>query len=142
MTNNFLICETKIEAAKKVASGLEGLGFTCDIVSNGKEAQLKLYKQKYRVIILDISIKNHSSIEVLRYIKVNCPQTKIVLISDTKMVLDEIGLSEEELGRLHITSIVRPYNETSVLNTLNQKLKMSSWVSIFDFRCNISGTQG
>lgn len=127
MNNSFLICDTKIDVARNVAAGLEALGFQCDCVQTGKEAQLKLYKKQYRIVILDINIQNHSSVEVLRYLKANYPQTKIVILTESKSLLTEIGLSSEDLSQLYITSIVRPYNETLILNNLNQKLKMSSW---------------
>lgn len=45
--------------------------YQVEVVSNGKDAQLALYNDKYFAVILNLETKNHSGFQVLKFIKTN-----------------------------------------------------------------------
>ena len=54
--------------AEKLRKFLQDNSYEVDLVHNGRSAQLNLYNNKYFAIILNLSIKNHSGLQVLTYI--------------------------------------------------------------------------
>ncbi len=56
-------------------------------VSNGKDAQLALYNDKYFAVVMNYSVKNHNGAQVLKFIRTNHPSQKVVLMFDSEEVM-------------------------------------------------------
>ncbi len=80
MEQKILLATQDFEWAQDVKSKLEPKNIVCEMVSQGKESQLLLYRQKFNMIFLNPDITNHSGVEVLKFIKLNQPSLKVALL--------------------------------------------------------------
>jgi len=105
--------------------------FKTDDAYNGKDAQLLIYKNKYQVVILDLDIQNHSSFEVLRYIKLNSPDIKIIVTVKDALRITEIGITEFELKKLGASELLtKPFLPEFLLKTIENNYQIESWRDI------------
>lgn len=87
-------------------------------VANGKDAQLALYNDKYFAIILNYSTENHSALQVLKFIKTNYTNQRVLLVVNSKEIVESEGLLGDKLTKLGVMEIaVRPF-ETVYLKEL------------------------
>ena len=102
MALSVLICEPQEVWAEEMKSFLVTNGFNTDCVHSGRDCQLNVYKNKYLAVILDLDTKNHSALEVLKYLRLNSPSIKVILTVQSKKRLEETGLNSEELTKLGV----------------------------------------
>ncbi len=76
-------------------------------VSNGKEAQLSLFNDKYFGVVLNIDVQNHSGKQVLKFIRSNHPSLKVVLTMNVDHI-ESGDLDEEFLEKMGATEVLRP----------------------------------
>ncbi len=97
---------------------LEDKMFEVETASKGKEAQLLLYSKKqsdaYFAAIIHNDLKDHSGVQVIRYIKKNYPNLFIIVLLDQE---DEI-INESYYIKLAIHSILRPPFDVKVIADL------------------------
>lgn len=126
MKTNLLVCDPSPQVDSELKTKLEQTNFVCEFAHNGKDAQLKLFHQKYPIVLLDINLKNHSGVEVLKYIKQKQPFAKIILVFENKQEMNSY-LGDYDLTAMSIFKICKPYNAESILAVINKNLKMSNW---------------
>lgn len=106
--------------------------YTVDIVSNGKEAQLALYNNKYFAVVLNIETKNHSGLQVLKFIKTNYASQRVVMIIE-KLVedtTDEEAMTPDRLTKLGATDVlVKPFELSTLLTTLEGHQSLGDMVA-------------
>ncbi|OUR96765.1 hypothetical protein A9Q84_10515 [Halobacteriovorax marinus] len=79
-------------------------------VNNGKDAQLALYNDKFFAVILNFDTKNHSGMQVLKFIRTNHPSQRVVMVLEGQEILDKGRTSEEKLKKMGATEIaVKPF---------------------------------
>lgn len=110
---------------------LSSFGFDCQLVRQGKECQLSVYKEKFSTVLLDPDLKNHSGIEVLKFLKLNHPAVKVILVyPDQKRSEDYRGL-QDNLSRIGvIKSFVRPINIKHMVDYLNELTPAQGWKQV------------
>jgi putative nucleotidyltransferase with HDIG domain len=87
-------------------------------VNNGKDAQLALYNDDFFAVILNFETKNHSGMQVLKFIRSNHPSQRVVMVLNSQDLLDSGKTSEEKLKKMGATEIaVKPF-EVSHLKDL------------------------
>lgn len=88
-----------------------------DVATNGRDAQLKCYKNKYHFIILDIRTENHSALAVLKYIKLTYPRINVILTISNKELLKTLDLTVEDLEKLGAShTLFKPYDAKTITN--------------------------
>ncbi|OFZ46462.1 MAG: hypothetical protein A2381_02010 [Bdellovibrionales bacterium RIFOXYB1_FULL_37_110] len=128
MALNILIIEPDNEWRDKVCSYLAGSSYATDCAFTGKMAQLKIYKTKFFAVIIDWETKDHSVIEVLKYINVNSPSSKVILTIKTPKVFDEIGIEKEMLTKIGVTDIItKPFTQDQLMRSIEGELQFSMW---------------
>jgi len=100
-------------------------GYLCAAAFNGDEALVKLLKQEFEVVLLDIRLPGMSGMEVLAEIRSNYPNTATIMItavSDTDTVVKAIGLGA-------LDYIVKPFDlnrvDASIRRVLDTKRRLS-----------------
>lgn len=89
-------------------------------VFNGRDAQLALYNEKFFAIIMNYSTENHSCMQVLKFIKTNYTNQRILMILNDKALIDSGDVSEEKLQKLGVANLaVKPFE----LNFLKELLE-------------------
>jgi HD-GYP domain-containing protein (c-di-GMP phosphodiesterase class II) len=104
----------------KTREFFKDLNYQVEVSLNGKDTQLKLYRDRYFALLMNYSIQDHSAKQVLHFVKKNYPQLKVILyIEDPKLAL-ESGDTDEELLKLGASEIMKMPFERS---ELHQKLE-------------------
>lgn len=83
--------------------------YQVDFANDGKTAQLNIYNNRYFVVIINFDVQNHSSIQVLKYIKLNYGSTKVIITLSNNSTLSSKGIAIDDLIRLGATDVfIRP----------------------------------
>jgi DNA-binding NtrC family response regulator len=88
--------ETWLSSAKKF---LIAQMYEVSVVSNGRDAQLALYNEKFFAVIMNYDIQNHSCTQVLKFIKSNYTSQRVIVIVDNKELVDNGVVTEEKLQK-------------------------------------------
>jgi len=126
-----LICEPDPIWAKKAADFLLEKGQKSEIVTTGKDCQLKIYKNKYSSVIIDIDTQDHPGLSVLKFIRLNYPGLKIILTFKGQERFKEINLSKEDLKKLGINNyLVKPYNLEKLVSAIEGENPFDAWKKV------------
>lgn len=88
------------------------------IVGNGRDAQLALYNDKFFSVLMNYDIQNHSCTQVLKFIKANYTNQRVIVILNDKSLVDNGVVSEEKFQKLGVAEIaIKPF-EISYLKDL------------------------
>ncbi|MFP5490899.1 MAG: HD domain-containing phosphohydrolase [Bacteriovoracia bacterium] len=125
-----LICESDSLTIQRLQTSL-GDKVKWDFANTGKEAQVKIYRQKYSLIFLDLDLQNHSAVEVFRYIKTTHPGLRVVLIGRSHEQLDEFGFTKKEMQKLGvIKTMLKPFATKQVSALVEELQQQSSWRNV------------
>lgn len=79
-------------------------------VSNGRDAQLALYNDKFFAVLMNYEVQNHSCSQVLKFIKTNYTNQRVIIIVNKKEMVDSGVVSEEKLLKMGVTEVaVKPF---------------------------------
>ena len=88
-------------------------------VSNGRDAQLSIYNDKFFSIIMNFDIQNHSCTEVLKFIKSSYTNQRVIVIVNNKELIETDVVNEERMQKLGVTEIaVKPFEIPYLKNLL------------------------
>jgi putative nucleotidyltransferase with HDIG domain len=79
-------------------------------VINGRDAQLALYNDKFFAVVLNFETENHSCSQVLKFIKTNYTNQRVLIVVNDQAMVDSDLVTEEKLikqGALEM--VVRPF---------------------------------
>jgi len=105
---NVLVVEDDVNFQKTEKRIIEELGHTCTFVSTGKEALNHLSKNKYDLVLLDITLPDMTGVEVIEKIRKKKKTLPIVVVTSHAHKKD-IDLFEE-LGATHV--LTKPLSRT------------------------------
>jgi putative nucleotidyltransferase with HDIG domain len=99
--------ETWLAGAKKFF--LEQL-YEVTAVINGRDAQLALYNDKFFAVVMNFETENHSCSQVLKFIKTNYTNQRVIIVVNNQEMVDNDLASEERLIKMGALEIlVRPF---------------------------------
>ncbi len=79
-------------------------------VFNGRDAQLAMYNDKYFAVIMNYSTENHSCMQVLKFIKTNYTNQRVLIVMNDRSPLDNNHTSEEKLQKLGVAELaIKPF---------------------------------
>lgn len=88
-------------------------------VINGKEAQMAIYNTQFFATILNFSTTNHSAMQVLKFIKTNAKDQRVIMIINDKKLMEDELMTEEKLLKLGASEIaIRPFELTHIKELL------------------------
>jgi len=95
------------------------LSYEVDVAINGKEVQLALYNNKYFAIVLNYDIQNHSCLQVLKFIKSNSTNQRVILVVDNREIMESGEVTLEKMSKFGVAEIaVRPFELSHVKELL------------------------
>jgi response regulator RpfG family c-di-GMP phosphodiesterase len=104
-----------------------------EVSGNGKECQLKAYRKKYECLILDIDTANNSGAEVLKFIRLNHPDVRVILTVSGQERLTELKLAKEDYPKLGIAKLlVKPYTFETIVEAIDEQNYHASWKKIIE----------
>jgi DNA-binding NtrC family response regulator len=99
-------------------------------VFNGKEAQLAIYNEKFFAIILNYATENHSCMQVLKFIKSNSTNQRVIVLGNDQKILDEQEVTEEKLQKIGVSNLcVKPFEMSLLKEVLEGHLSLSDLMS-------------
>ena len=112
--------------------------YKVDIANNGKEAQLKIFNEQYFAVILNLDVKEHSGIQVMKFIKSNHP-AQTVLLTMLEDWVQEGTLTEKDLRRLGITDyLVHPFELKDLKDLVEGQQSVGQMISILQKKDGVS----
>ena len=87
MALKILICDPDADWLASAREFFMESGYEVSAVSNGKDAQIALYNDKFFAVLLSRETQNHTGVQVLRFIKSNCTNQRVLFI---------VGLHEKD----------------------------------------------
>jgi len=110
--------------------------YEVNAVTNGREAQLALYNDKYFAVIMNFDTSNHSAAQVLKFIKTNYPSQRVIIIARKELV-DEGEVSEEKMQKMGVAELAILPFELSLLKEL-----LEGHQSLGDLMANVPKKEG
>ncbi len=87
-------------------------------VSNGRDAQLQLYNDKFFAVFLNYDVTNHSGAQVLKFIKTNHSGLKVILVLKDDKRHESGEITQDNLQKLGAQElIIKPF-ELSVMKEI------------------------
>ncbi len=97
---------------------LEELGYQCVAVSTGQEALALLAQQGVDLVLLDVRMPGMSGLDVLRRLRVEHPQTRVVML--TALANADLGAQALRLGAADY--MTKPYSLEDLISRLQRAL--------------------
>jgi putative nucleotidyltransferase with HDIG domain len=99
--------ESWLSSAKKY---FLGQSYEVTSVVNGRDAQLALYNDKFFAVILNFETQNHSCSQVLKFIKTNYTNQRVIIVVNDQAMVDSDMVSEEKVIKMGaLEMLVRPF---------------------------------
>jgi putative nucleotidyltransferase with HDIG domain len=128
---SILIVEPDQKWCKELTTFFEHRPYEIHTAANGKDAQLLAYKHKFQIAIIDLDVKNHTAFELLRYLQINTPATKILLTLKNKKRLLDFDITESDLRRFGASEIfIKPISLPKLLKCIEVDSQFESWRDI------------
>lgn len=109
----------------------DALLYQTTMVNNGKDAQVALYNDKFFAVVMNVNVKNHPGIQVLKFIRANHPTQKVVMITEIEDGVDEEDqMTPEKLKKLGATeAICKPFEFDDLKGLLEGHQSIGDMVS-------------
>lgn len=129
MALNLLLINPEEEWLAKAKEFFTDAMYVVKTVSNGKDAQLALYNDKFFAVILNYSVKNHSGDQVLKFVRTNHPSQKVILIFDNQEMCPSEDAIEKykKLGASEVA--VKPFEISHIGDLLEGHQSLGDLVS-------------
>lgn len=125
---HILVCESDGVIATSYSAALKKERNKWDIVTNGKDAQAILFKTPYTTVFLDIDLKNHSGMEVLRYLKSSNKAIRVVIILANADRLNELGVTQKDIDKLGISeTLTKPVTTEDLVLFMEGRGRAKAW---------------
>lgn len=118
-SGRILIVDDEEDLRTLLAQVLENAGHQVQTVSNGKEAISRLGQEQFDLALLDIQMPTVNGIQVLKFIREHCPDTKAIMLTgyaDLKHAMEAKEFGAREF-------IGKPYKIEDIISTVERLLK-------------------
>ena len=120
-----LIIDDDPAVRSSLAFMLKRVGFEVDTAATPDEGLAKVRLAEPQLILMDmnfsLSTSGEEGIRLLRQVKVFCPETPVILIT----AWGSISLAVEGMRAGAFDFVAKPWNNTTLLNTINTALKLN-----------------
>jgi DNA-binding NtrC family response regulator len=100
--------------------GREGL--EVDTAATCREARTLLDRRPYGVVVTDLDLPDASGLEVVKWARENCPDTKIILISGSSTALEGLAALDQEAAK---AVVLKPFRFDELLALVRDALPKS-----------------
>ncbi len=109
----------------------ENLLYQATLVSNGKDAQVALYNEKFFAVVMNVKVERHSGLQVLKFIKSNYPSQNVIMVTEVNEDDDEEDqLTPDKLKKMGATeAIAKPFEFDDLKGLLEGHQSVGDMVS-------------
>ena len=86
-----LIVEDEQDLQNSIVDYLKVEGYLCEVASTYFQAEDKIISFNYDCIVLDITLPDGNGLDILEKVKINSPQTGIIIVSAKNSIQDKIS---------------------------------------------------
>ncbi len=98
--------------------------FKYEVETNGKSGQLRCFKEKWNVVVINVDVQNNNGFEVLKFVRTRKPDLRVVLVIDSKERMKELQIDDEVILNLGINDfIVKPVKDEDLIKSLAGSLQ-------------------
>ncbi len=129
LSDSVLICDIDVDLAQKLNKVFTNASYFVATAQTGKCAQVEISKKKFKIIIVDIDLKNTSSFDLLTFIRINSPASRVIFTYTDKLEAEDLGLLDEKMSsKLGICTMVKkPYSDDKILDVLRDDPAERKW---------------
>lgn len=110
MALKILICDPDAEWLARAREYFTTCGYVVSAVSNGKDAQLAIYNDKFFAVLLARETQSHSGIQVLKFIKSNSTNQRVIFIVGNRDRDEDSKSESEKFVKMGATEVLyRPF---------------------------------
>jgi|WetSurMetagenome_2_1015567.scaffolds.fasta_scaffold321672_2 DNA-binding NtrC family response regulator len=118
--HRILIADDEESYRDILSTQLSNAAYEVVVTANGEEAIERLGKDKIDLALLDIRMPKRDGMQVLEYIKNNCPGTKAIMLTGFADL--ELAMEAKELGAFDF--INKPFALDDLLATVKEALSL------------------
>lgn len=126
MALKVLIADKEKAWRETLTKEFSGNGFDVADYTSGKILQLKLSEEKIFSVVMNLDLEVYNGIQLLKYIRLSCPQTKVVVVSDGKNALLDFNLTDDVIRKMGaIGHVQKPTRAQQVLKLIDDYVDFS-----------------
>lgn len=126
-----MLCDDHDKSASEMTKFLEQNQFQVKRSATGKDCQLQVYKSPCYAVILQMSIRDHGPMAVLKYLSVSQPSTRVILVFREKKLFHEFDYTIEELKKMGADDvIITPKGPEKILESLLSMSHSEDWKNV------------
>ena len=139
MALGLLIASVDPEWLEEAEKYFKNINYDITTAQTGKSTQAALYNANYFAVILSLNIKDHSGLQVLRFIKQNSPSQRIIIIVEDKSEFQEMGSIDHLLSKYGTSDVfIAPFELDDVRSLLEGHHGFSEMLSNINKREGVS----
>ena len=85
-----LVVEDEKKLCDMIAKSLHQSGYEVDVCNDGEEALDMIYAEMYDLIVLDLNLPGVDGMEILRELRKEDEETKVLILSARSQIADKI----------------------------------------------------
>jgi len=116
--NRVLVCDDEDSLRTILSAELTGAGYEVATAADGEEGIAEVKNQKFDLVMLDIKMPNKDGFEVLKFIKKEHPDVKVIMLTgfaDLKNAIESKKYGAEDF-------VSKPYDLVDLLTTIERVL--------------------
>lgn len=128
--NHVLLISPDSNWLEQASGFLKKEKFTFEVATTGKVAQLLAYKNNFDYVILNLSVKDHSGIEVFKYFKRSGKKEVLILTAPSQEWMTTNNLDENKLLKLGADLMIVDLKASDVHEAILSLGKIKVWDKI------------
>ena len=114
-----LVVEDEKKLCDMIAKSLHQSGYEVDVCNDGEEALDMIYAEMYDLIVLDLNLPGVDGMEILRELRKEDEETKVLILSARSQIADKIegldaGANDYMEKPFHLQELEEKSDETKI----------------------------
>ncbi len=142
MALKLLLVDPNTDWLKEATEYLQKVMYQVKSVSNGKDAQIAMYNEKFFAVIINYQVQNHSAVQVLKFIKTNYSAQRVILIMEDDLPIKTGETTIEKLVKNGATEVlIKPLSFELLSGTLEGQQTLGDLVSALPQKQGVSAEE-
>ncbi|HLE12922.1 MAG: hypothetical protein A2504_13175 [Bdellovibrionales bacterium RIFOXYD12_FULL_39_22] len=130
MALKLLLVDPDSDWLKSATEHLQKNMYQVKSVTNGKDAQIAMYNEKFFAVVIGYMVQNHSAMQVLKFIKTNYSAQRVILIMEDENPFKSGETSIDKLIKIGATEVlVKPFTFEALSSVLEGHQTLGDLVS-------------
>ena len=139
MALKVLLVDPNTDWLESASEQLKGKLYQINSVTNGRDAQIALYNEKFFSVIINYEVQNHSATQVLKFIKTNYSAQRVIVVMEDENPIKQEEISVERLIRMGATeALIKPFTFDVLCQTLEGQQTLGDLVSSLERKEGVS----